>query len=217
MLVPAKPLIFVGAGGHATVLLAMTKLMQYEVLGVCCPHLAASGQLHWNDVPVLGGDEVINSLDPNQVLLINAVGMMPRSRIRITLFNSAKAKGFQFFNLVHPTAFIDQSVRLGEGIQVMAGAVIQVNTTIADNCIVNTNSTIEHDCHIASHNHIAPGATLCGAVATGSEVFIGANSTVIQQISIGDGAVIAAGSVVVKDVADNSTYYRRRECPGDSK
>ena len=38
----------------------------------------------------------------------------------------------------------------------------------------------------------------------GNNVFIGANSVVIGEIIIGDGAIIGAGSVVTKDVPPNA-------------
>ena len=204
----SKPLVFLGAGGHAKVLLSMAKLLGLNISGICCPELTRSQQATWQGIPVLGDDDALELLDPNKVMLVNAVGFMPKSRIRAELFSQAKAKGFCFATLVHPMAFVDDDARLSEGVQVMAGAVIQVNAYVADNTIVNTNATVEHDCDIGSNNHIAPGATLCGQVTTGNNVFVGANATVIQQVSLGVGAIIAAGAVVVRSVPDNTQYGR---------
>ena len=46
----------------------------------------------------------------------------------------------------------------------MAGTIIQTNTTIADNSIINTGALIDHDCQIGSHIHIAPGTKISGSV-----------------------------------------------------
>ena len=67
--------------------------------------------------------------------------------------------------------------------------------------IINSRALIEHDCQIASHSHVAPGAVLCGQVSVGEQAFIGAGATVIQQITVGHRAIIGAGTVIVKDVA----------------
>ncbi|OBP15399.1 hypothetical protein A5320_08550 [Rheinheimera sp. SA_1] len=204
-----KPLIFLGAGGHAKVLLAMARLLQFEVTGVCCPLLSGDRERTWNGIAVLGGDEQLERLNPETCLLVNAVGFMPGNQLRHQLFCNAKSKGFNFASLIHPYAFVDSNSFLGEGCQVMAGAVIQVNASIADNSIVNSNATIEHDCSIGLSNHIAPGATLCGEVVTGSQVFIGANATLIQQVIVKSGAVIAAGALVLRDVEAGSVHGRK--------
>lgn len=58
---------------------------------------------------------------------------------------------------------------------------------------------------IVDHNHkigsngLKEGFTF-KEITIGKNVWIGANSTVLQGVSIGDGAVIAAGAVVTKDV-----------------
>ncbi|MEI9806567.1 MAG: DapH/DapD/GlmU-related protein [Bacteroidota bacterium] len=46
---------------------------------------------------------------------------------------------------------------------------------------------------------------LCGNVKVGRSTFIGANSVIRQGIVIGDNVIIGAGTVVVKDIPDNST------------
>lgn len=41
----------------------------------------------------------------------------------------------------------------------------------------------------------------CSPVSIGNKVWVGANVTILPGISLGDGAIIAAGAVVTKDVA----------------
>jgi acetyltransferase-like isoleucine patch superfamily enzyme len=55
--------------------------------------------------------------------------------------------------------------------------------------------------------HISPGATLCGGVKICNNTHIGANSTIIQYRSIGENAIIGAGSIVTKDIRNNVTAY----------
>lgn len=43
-----------------------------------------------------------------------------------------------------------------------------------------------------------------GCIDIGSNVFIGANSTVLYDVKIGNNVIVAAGSVVTKDIPDNS-------------
>ena len=92
----------------------------------------------------------------------------------------------------------------GEGVQLMAGAVIQPNVSIGENTLINTSASIDHDCQIGAHVHIAPGTVLSGNVCVQDETHIGTSATVIQNIKIGTKCTIGAGSVVVKNISDRT-------------
>lgn len=196
-----QDVILLGAGGHAKVVLDMLHLAPVNLLGVVCPLLCSQQVKQWRGLAVLGDDDVLRGYNTAQVKLVNGVGMMPQSHARRRLFEAARQAGFEFINLVHPSAVVSGTVQLGQGVQIMAGAVIQADSKIADNVIINSSAVIEHDCLIAAHCHIAPGAVLCGQVAAAEQVFLGAGATVIQGIHLGVGAVVGAGTVVVRDVA----------------
>lgn len=196
--VTGAPVVLIGAGGHAKVLLALLRAIGAEVLGVCDPGLQAASD--WRGVPVLGGDAALDALVPERVTLVNAIGQVVGSRRRMEVFEHFSARGYRFAALVHPAAWVDESVVLGEGAQVMAGATIQPDSVIGANSIINTGARVDHDCIIASHVHLAPAAVLCGGVRIADGTFIGAGATVIQGISIGEQAVVGAGSTVIRDL-----------------
>ena len=87
----------------------------------------------------------------------------------------------------------------------MAGAVIQPGTRLGVNTIVNTRASIDHDCIIGDHVHIAPGAVLSGEVRVGNCSHIGCGATIVQGVKLGEATVIGAGAVVLKDVPDGTT------------
>jgi acetyltransferase-like isoleucine patch superfamily enzyme len=70
--------------------------------------------------------------------------------------------------------------------------------------ILNTNCTIEHDCVVGDHVHIAPAATLSGGVRVGRFSHIGTGASVRQGVRIGEYAVVGVGAVVVRDVPDGA-------------
>ena len=149
------PVIVLGAGGHARVLLDALRLSKLRVLGVtdARPHHVDKNKLN---ALVLGDDRAVLSYDPKKVLLVNGLGSIGVTQKRAELFEKFKAKGFLFLNVNHPSAVIAKDVVLGEGVQIMAGAVIQTGVVIGDNAIINTRASVDHDCHIGSHVHIAP-------------------------------------------------------------
>lgn len=204
-----KPLILLGAGGHAKVLLGLIQQCELPIFGICDPTLWEANIKEWNGLPVLGDDSFLDSRKCNDFDLVLGVGQLVNSKLRKTIYQRFTEMGFTFPNLIHPTAFVDPSVSLNKGVQVMAGAVIQPGVTIGENVIVNTSASIDHDCKIDAHVHIAPGATLCGGVQIESEAFIGAGSTIIQEISIGRGSVVTAGSLLSSNLPPNQKTKKR--------
>jgi acetyltransferase-like isoleucine patch superfamily enzyme len=65
---------------------------------------------------------------------------------------------------------------------------------------------VEHGCIVQPFSHIGPGTVLAGDVTVGEGSFIGANATVLPGISVGVNTIIGAGSVVVKNIPDNTVY-----------
>ncbi|MCU6433896.1 acetyltransferase [Undibacterium sp. Jales W-56] len=197
-------LIILGGGGHAKVLHALLQACGHPVVGICDPQLSAEGARLWRGIPVLGGDEALECLDPQVYGLINGVGQMPRQNTRRRLYELWREKGFSFPPLVHPFAWISEDTHLSDGVQVMAGAVLQSECVIGMNTIVNTRASVDHDCRIGAHVHIAPGVTLCGGINVAEHAYIGAGATVIQGISIGSDAIVGAGVTCVRNVKPGS-------------
>jgi acetyltransferase-like isoleucine patch superfamily enzyme len=67
---------------------------------------------------------------------------------------------------------------------------------------VNTAASVDHDCIIGAGVHVMPGATVAGEVTVADAAAIGSNATVLPRLRIGKGAVVGAGAVVTRDVAD---------------
>ena len=75
-------------------------------------------------------------------------------------------------NIKHPSALISGNAKLANGIMVAAGAIINCDVTIKDGVIVNTGSTIDHDC-VLNFLHISPGCNLAGNVTIGEKTWVG--------------------------------------------
>lgn len=207
MSIAASPLVLLGAGGHARVLAALARAAGHTLLGVCDPKLAAEGISRWADLDVLGDDSVLDWLPPDRVALVLGIGQLAKDNLRQRLYASWRARGYDFPALVHPSAWIAPGVVLDDGVQVMAGVVIQPGCAIGENSIVNTRAGVDHDCRIGRDVHVAPGATLCGTVTVEDGAFIGAGATVIQGLRIGARAVVGAGVTLVRDLKPSTTIF----------
>jgi len=194
-----KPVIIIGAGGHARVLFDCLRLKGVNVLGMLDKEGADNGNA---DLPIIGDDSAISAYPGDTVELVNGLGSVGNMNLRTGIFSRFKNLGYHFRSVIHPSAIIAHDCELGEGVQVLAGAVINTGTKIGADTIVNTGAIVDHECIVGSHVHIAPGGTLSGGIHIGDGTHIGTGATIIQGINIGSHALVAAGAVVVKNVPD---------------
>lgn len=193
------PIIIVGAGGHARVLIDALRALRRDVVGLVDADPASHGRSVLG-IPVLGGDDVVLQYARSAVELVNGVGSTGSTSRRRRLFESFKDHGFDFAIVAHPNAQIASEVKLCEGAQVLAGAVVQVGSIVGRNAIINSNATVDHDGSVGAHVHVAPGATLCGDVRVGDGAHVGAAACVLQGVALGAECVVGAGAVVLSDV-----------------
>lgn len=198
-----KPVIIIGNGGHASVLTEILLLNNRTILGYTAPEQ----ERNLYNLTYLGNDKAILKFTPTDIELVNAIGSTSNTNLREKLYNEFKSRGYFFSSVIHPSTIIASTVKLGEGIQILAGTVIQPFVKIVDNCIVNTSVAIDHDCYIGKHCHIGPGCVLSGSVNVGDGTHIGTGTTIIQNIRVGKKVLIGAGSLVIRDVEDDTTVY----------
>ena len=208
-MIPPRPAILIGAGGHARVVASLARACGLMLHGVCDPALSAGGTADWEGMPVLGDDTALSAYPPGSFVLLNGLGHMPRKTHRQMVAQRLGALGYDFPALVHPVAWVAPGTSLGAGVQVMAGAVVQPGCRIGAGSIINTRASVDHDGWIGADVHIAPGATLCGGVTVGDGAFVGAGATVVQGVEIACGAIVAAGAVVMQAVAAGETCFGR--------
>ena len=196
-----KEKIFVfGASGHAKVVIDIIERQRlYEIAFLVDDNLELKGTDFFG-YPVLGGKDDL--LESGIRLGIVAIGS---NRARCAIAAWLRENGFGFVSAIHPSAQLARSVAIGRGSVVMAGAVINSDSTIGYDVIVNTRASIDHDCTIGDGVHLAPGSTLCGAVTIGNGTFVCAGATVIPNLTIGSNVTVGAGATVIRDVSDGVT------------
>jgi sugar O-acyltransferase (sialic acid O-acetyltransferase NeuD family) len=108
--------------------------------------------------------------------------------------------------LIHHSAVISPSARLGAGTVIMPSVIVNTDAIIGDGVILNSGCIVEHDCRIAAGVHVSPGAVLAGAVHLHEESWVGAGATVIPGCSIGSRSIIGAGAVVTSDLPPGGIF-----------
>lgn len=196
-----KGCFLLAAGGHGRVVLDTALKAGMTVTGILDPGLRSDNVIF--DIPVLGDDSVLSQYDPLDYQLINGVGAIAGLYERAALYQKYKEMQFVFAQIIHPSAICGREVRLGEGVQLLAGSVIQCRAIMGSNVVVNTKGSVDHDCVIGDHVFIGPGATICGGVTIDELAFIGSGAIVLPGVHIGARAIVGAGAIVHRDVNPN--------------
>ena len=133
-----KKLVLLGSGGHASVVASMANLLGLEINFVAVPS-AKMMQSKISNVEYLLDKTLIKIPNKAGYLLLNGVGQKMGCDLRADIFLKFKEFNFKFHALIHPFSHVDPSSQISEGVQVMAGAIIQNDCFIGENSIVNTN------------------------------------------------------------------------------
>lgn len=195
-----------GSAGHAKVLADLIALRGGRVVALFDNSPDATSCLP--GVPIYVGHSGLQKWCAEQATLTDVQAAMAiggaRGRDRLQIAQWFREAGLRLATLVHPTATVSATARLGSGCQVLAQAVVAADAVLGDACIVNNHANVDHECVLGDGVHMAPASVLCGCVTLGDNVMVGANAVVLPRLRVGANAVVGAGSVVIRDVPDDS-------------
>lgn len=197
-----KEMVFWGAAGQAKVLRECLKGSGLTLVAVFDnnPRLSAP----FADVPLYVGQAGFTQWlakrrpDPGTVGCLVAIGGSGKDRLDIQ--DDLESHGLVSLIAKHPTAFVAGDARVGAGSQILAHAAVCVEAVIGRACILNTASSVDHECRLEDGVHVSAGARLAGCVTVGRFAMIGIGAVVLPRLTIGEGAVVGAGAVVLHDV-----------------
>lgn len=194
-----KKIFIFGASGHAKVVIDIIERQGlYDIAFLVDDDSALKGTEFYG-YHVIGGKQELLEVRDQVCGGIVAIGS---NRVRVFIADWLINNRFDLFSAIHPFAHLGRGVTVDIGTVIMAGAVINSDSRIGRNVIVNTRASIDHDCTVGNGVHIAPGATLCGTVSVGDGTFVCAGATIIPNLAIGHNVVVGAGSTVIRDVPD---------------
>jgi sugar O-acyltransferase (sialic acid O-acetyltransferase NeuD family) len=200
-------ILLIGSSWHASVLLDAIKLAGlYDFVGYLDDTLPA-GTLR-NGYPVLGGLKDASRICSKHAVS-NAVMGIGDNWWRRKLYSDLieNCPNLTFPVVRHPSAIVADSARIGKGAAIVAGSHVGPNSLVGDFCILNTSSSIDHDCTLADFSSVAPGVKTGGLVRIGECSAIGVGASISDRISIGCHSVVGTGATVVRDIPDLVVAY----------
>ncbi|WP_321372003.1 acetyltransferase [uncultured Desulfuromusa sp.] len=193
-------LAILGASGHGKVVADIAECCGWQSIEFyddAWPKTKKNGA--WE---VVGNTEALISQLKNYDGVVVAIG---NNEIRNSKLMELKDLDAPLVALVHPSATLSRYVALGSGSVVMAGVVVNAGTTIGAGAILNTCSSVDHDCRLGDSVHVSPGARLAGGVCLGDRSWVGIGASIRHGITIGSNVMVGAGAAVVNNLPNDVT------------
>jgi sugar O-acyltransferase (sialic acid O-acetyltransferase NeuD family) len=195
--------IIIGAGERGRVAAYYCEKLGFKVLGFLDDDKPSNEDV--NGVPVLGEFDLLQTENfAGKALFHVAIGD-PAARTEIS--RRVVTLGHDLASVIHPMTDIATTSAVGKGIFVAPFSAVGVNCEIADYVSIGMHVGIAADVRIGTGASVSGGSILNRAVRIGEKTFVGSSTTIVPEISVGNGCVIGAGSLVLDDIPDNCIAY----------
>ena len=124
--------------------------------------------------------------------------------LRRALAGRLARRGAKFISIIHPTAYLAPTARIGEGCIIGPFAMVGSYAHLEDHVLLNLYSAAGHDARIAAFCVFSPYSVANGGSRLEEGIFLGTHATVTPNVRVGAGSRIAAGAVVYRDVPGRS-------------
>lgn len=125
---------------------------------------------------------------------------------RLSVVEKLKSKGAEFATIIHPTMHISEFAEIGEGCILGPRGALSTNTKIGEFCYMQ-GSVVGHDVTIGKFCDMAYNAFMGGFSSMGDYSYMGVHSVLLPHKKIGNNSYVGAGSVVIKNVRDNTRVF----------
>lgn len=197
-----RPVLVFGASGHGKVVADAARAAGFELVGFVDDDEAKQRSVLWH-LPVMSWADHASRRRPlgSPAVALGIGDNAARERCR----NRVLADGFEIVTVIHPSAVVAPSARLGRGTVVMALAAVNPDAEVGEGAILNTGCVVEHDCRLGRFVHLSPNSALGGGVSIGDRTHLGLGSVALPLVTIGSDVRVGAGAVVHRPVADGLT------------
>ena len=192
-----------GYGGHGRVVAELAGSCGFTVSGFLfddseCVTKTTPGEL----IPLR---DFIREMEPcTEINVFLGVGSGRVRKRVVEELRAALAPSVRFPKLVHPSAVIYESAVVGNGVVVLPQSIVGPRVRLEEGVLINHGCSIDHDCEVGHYASLAPGVFLAGEVKVGDSAELGIRATVLPRLTIGVNSCVGAGSLVLKDVPDDS-------------
>lgn len=205
----SKVVIF-GTGSMADVVYYyLTNESSHEVVAFTA-HGDRISATEYLGLPLCPYEEIVDKYPPSDYSMYIAVGYTQVNSVRAQLFDDAKAKGYQLISYVSPKSTRIGDFPIGENCFIFEDNTIQPFVSIGNGVIMWSGNHIGHHATIEDHCFITSHVVVSGHCRVGRRSFLGVNSTLRDNIAVGEACVIGAGALIMKSTKDKEVYVAER-------
>lgn len=201
-----KKLVIIGAGGFGREMFAAAR----EAAGYG-ESFVIKGFLDRNPDALngfVGYPEIIGAPETYKIseddAFISALGNIDVRRRCVTMIEE---RGGRFISVVHRSASIGPNVSVGEGSFIAHNVVLTADVDVGRHSCVFHGTVIGHDTSLADYTHVYSLVSIGGGVRVGEGVSVFPGARIVPRVRIGFGATVGIGSVVLRDVAPETTVF----------
>ncbi len=154
--------------------------------------------------PVVPFEDLTRSHPPGTYAVFCAIGFSKVNAARRAVFERCRALGYRLPTYVHSSVIRWEETTIGDGCFIFENNVIQPFVSIGDDCVLWSGNHVGHHSRIGDHVFVASHAVISGRCAIGDGSFLGVNATLRDGVTIGANCVIGAGTLVLKDVPEET-------------
>ena len=203
---PTQVIIYGGGGLSKMIIEHVRVLGTYQIMGVIDDQIPPGTDVIGCKV-IGGADELAELYKEGIRTAFNSVGGIGNFLVRLKVFQTLAKAGFICPVLVHPTAQIDPSAILEQGVLVLAQSYVSGNARVGMGSLINNSVVISHDNFLGICTNISPGAMLAGDVMLDDFVQVGMNATINIGVHVGTRTSIGNGATIKADVPADTRVY----------
>ena len=194
-------LVIIGAGGHAVSVTNVALSCGMSVLAYVDDNKAGGKVM---GIPVISKQQCLQDFPTHNYAI--AIG---DNAVREKVLSEYKKDCplAKFPALIHKSSVLGMASSIGDGTIIMPLVNIGPNSIVGSFCLMNTGSSIDHDCVMSEFSSLVPRVVCGGDVNIGIRSAISIGATVKHAVRIGADVVIGANSYVNKSLDDNLVAY----------
>lgn len=156
-------------------------------------------------LPIVPFEDVEKLFPPSDFLFFAPMTGSKMNTLRKNIYEEAKLKGYKFISYISSKTTLFNNI-IGENCFILENNTIQPFTEIGNNVVLWSGNHIGHHSKIDSHVFFSSHVVLSGHCHVKERAWFGVNSTIRDGITIGEGCLIAMGSLITKTTEDGSFY-----------
>lgn len=195
----AKDLIIIGAAQDGRIAAELVEDIgkEWNLLGFLDDDPAKQG-IEMNGFPVLG--KITDAVKYRNCYFVIMLGSPKNYFTKKRILTKLGIAMENYATLIHPNASVSRYTDIGKGTVIMSEVAIMPNCKIGNHVWILPQVYIGNDTEIGDYTIMTESVTHAGEGVVKEGVYIGLNSSIIENITIGEWSLIGMGSVVIRDV-----------------